>query len=60
MPRRFLATRQKAQSAVGDRLRAALVYELERPSESYTCTSIHVCAIVLLSFASLHGNNCRN
>ena len=33
MPRRFLATRQKAQSAVGDRLRTALVYELERPSE---------------------------
>lgn len=31
MPRRFLGTRQKAQSAVGDRLRSALVYEVDRP-----------------------------
>ena len=33
MPRRFLATRQKAVSAVEDRLRSALVYEIKRPSE---------------------------
>ena len=33
MPRRFLATRQKVVSAVEDRLRAALVYEIQRPSK---------------------------
>ena len=34
MPRRFLATRHRPQSAVGDRLRSALVYEQERPSKA--------------------------
>ena len=33
MPRRFLGTRQRPRSAVDDRLRAALVYQISRPSK---------------------------
>ena len=48
MPRRFLATRRKAQSAVGDRLRTALVYELERPSELIVVWKRYTIPVTLL------------
>lgn len=65
MPRRFLATRQKAVSAVEDRLRSALVYEIKRPSEGegeqfpFACyvhsqlsLSLSLCLVVITCFLS--------
>ena len=74
MPRRFLATRQKAVSAVEDRLRSALVYEIKRPSEGegeqfpFACYvhspfSLSLCLVVItcfLSHSSLSSNLCSS
>ena len=49
MPRRFLGTRHPPRSAVGDRLRTALVYEKERPRKCERLRAIHAttyCACV--------------